>query len=79
MASIDRGELTREQIQKAMACRTADELMKLVKDEGYEITKEEAEAYMAELSDFELDNEALGKVAGGTCITEGTSCWTLST
>ena len=29
------------------------------------MTKEEAEAYMAELSDMELDSEQLRKVAGG--------------
>jgi predicted ribosomally synthesized peptide with nif11-like leader len=52
---------------KAMQCKTADELMTLAKAEGYEITKEEAEAYMAELADVELDGEQLKKVAGGEC------------
>ena len=79
MATIDRNTLTQEQIQKAMACKTVDELMKVAKAEGFDLTQEEAEAYMAELSDFELDEELLKKAAGGTCITEGTSCWTLST
>ena len=79
MATIDRNTLTQEQIQKAMACKTVDELMKVAKAEGFDLTQEEAEAYMAELSDFELDEETLRKAAGGTCITEGTSCWTLST
>jgi ribosomal protein L12E/L44/L45/RPP1/RPP2 len=62
-----------------MACKSVDELMKVAKAEGFDLTQEEAEAYMAELSDFELDEELLKKAAGGTCITEGTSCWTLST
>ena len=65
MAKINVNELTKEQIEKAMACETADELMKLAKDEGYEMTKDEAEAYMAELADFEMDDEQLKKVAGG--------------
>ena len=45
--SINKDELTKEQIQKAMACETAEELMALAKAEGIELTKEEAEAYIA--------------------------------
>ena len=80
---INKNELTKEQIAKAMscetveelmelakACETVEELMELAKAEGIELTKEEAEAYLTELSDFELDSEALTKVAGGGCYTE---------
>ena len=67
MTSIDKNALTKEQIEKAMACQTADELMELAKTEGFDITKDEAEAYMAELADVELDDEALSKAAGGGC------------
>ena len=64
--SINVNELTKEQIAKAMSCETADELMELAKAEGIELTKEEAEAYMAEMEDIEqLDEETLAKVAGG--------------
>jgi predicted ribosomally synthesized peptide with nif11-like leader len=76
---INKNELTKEMIEKAMQCQTAEELLALAKSEGFEITKDEAEAYFAELADVELDEKALRNVAGGTCITEGTSCWTLST
>ena len=69
MAKINKNELTKEQIEKAMACKTADELMKLAKAEGYELTKDEAEAYMAEFADVELDDETLKKAAGGDCYT----------
>ena len=65
MVKINMNELTKEQIQKVMACETAEELMAAAKVEGYELTKDEAEAYLTELSDFELDSEALTKVAGG--------------
>ena len=65
--SINKKELTKEQIMKAMQCRTADELMKLAKAEGFDITREEAEAYMAELADVELDEAQLQKAAGGGC------------
>ena len=62
---INKKELTKEQIVKAVQCKTADELLELAKAEGYDITKEEAEAYFAEISDMELDSEKLNKIAGG--------------
>ena len=65
--AINKKEITNEQLMKAMECKTADELMALAKAEGFDITKEEADAYMAELADVELDSEALQKVAGGGC------------
>ena len=64
---INKNELTKEMIAKAMQCKTVDELMALAKAEGFEITKDEAEAYMTELSDFELDDVALKNIAGGEC------------
>ena len=70
MGKIKINELTKEQIAKAMTCETIEELMDMAKSEGIELTKDEAEAYLTELSDFELDSEALTKVAGGGCYTE---------
>ena len=67
---INKNELTKEQIQKAMACESVEELMEMAKAEGIEVTKEEAEAYMAELEDYELDEDTLKNVAGG-----GGMCW----
>lgn len=64
-ANINKNDLTKEQVAKAMACKTAEELMALAKSEGMELTKEEAEAYLAELENRELDSKALDKVAGG--------------
>ena len=71
--SINKNELTKEQIQKAMACETAEELMALAKAEGIELTKEEAESYLAELEDFELDGDMLKRVAGGGGYAD--LCW----
>ena len=71
MANINKNELTKEQIQKAMNCETAEELMALAKAEGVELTKDEAEAYMAELADFELDDATLKQAAGGKCGSRG--------
>ena len=63
---INENELTKEMVAKAMKCETAEDLIALAKAEGIDMTKEEAEAYMAELADVELDEEVLQKVAGGT-------------
>jgi predicted ribosomally synthesized peptide with nif11-like leader len=62
---INKNEITKEMIEKAMQCKDADELIALAKAEGIELTKEEAEAYLAELDDFELDDAMLKNVAGG--------------
>ena len=65
---IDKSKLTKEMIEKAMECETADELVALAKTEGMEITKAEAEAYLAEMDNVELDNAVLDKVAGGSRV-----------
>jgi hypothetical protein len=64
---VNKNELTKEQIEKAMQCKTADELMVYARSEGVDITKEEAEAYLAELSEFELKDGEVRRVAGGFC------------
>ena len=69
---INRDEITKEMIEKAMQCQTVDELMALAKAEGVEITKEEADAYMAELTDYELDSGEIKKIAGGVCTIKAT-------
>ena len=70
MAKINRNELSEDVISKAMACKTADELLELAKAEGIELTKDEAEAYLVETEDVELSDEELQQVAGGF------NCWT---
>ena len=62
---IDKNEITKEMIAKALQCETPDELIALAKAGGYEVTEEDAEAYLKELEDFELDSDVLQKVAGG--------------
>ena len=64
---INKNELTNEMIAKAMKCKDAEDLMALAKSEGIDLTKEEAEAYLAEMDDVELDNSQLKSVAGGGC------------
>ena len=62
---IDKSKLTKEMLEKAMQCKTAEELIALATTEGIELTKAEAEAYLDELGNMELDDKALDKVAGG--------------
>ena len=62
---INKNEITKEMLAKAMQCEGVDDLMDLAKANGFDITKEEAEAYLAELDDQELDSEVLKSVAGG--------------
>ena len=64
---INKNEITKEQIAKAMQCKTAEDLIEYARTEGVELTKAEAEAYMTELTDVELDEAALKKIAGGDC------------
>ena len=47
--SINKNEITKEMVAKAMQCKNADELIALAKTGGFELTREEAEAFMAEL------------------------------
>ena len=65
---INKNELTKEMLAKAIQCKTTDELIALAKTGGYEITEEDAEAYLKELEDYELDEEILQKVAGGALL-----------
>ena len=62
---INEKEITKEMIVKAMACETPEELREYAKSEGVEISKEESEAYLAELQDLELDDAMLENAAGG--------------
>ena len=62
---IDKKKLTKEMLEKAANCNSADELIALAKKSGIEITKAEAEAYLDELQNVELDEKTLDEVAGG--------------
>ena len=64
---INKNEITKEMLEKAMQCKTAEDLIALAKSEGIEITEAEAEAYLAELSECELQDGDLKYVAGGLC------------
>ena len=62
---IDKSKITKDMLEKAAQCETAEQLIALAKESGVELTKTEAEAYMAELENCELGADDLDKVAGG--------------
>ena len=58
---------TPEQITKAKAAKSAEELIALAKENGMELSEEEAAKYFAKLNkDGELANEELDNVVGGS-------------
>ena len=61
--------LTPELIAKAKATKSADELFNLAKENGIEITEEEAKTYFAQLnaSDAISDDELDAVAGGGSC------------
>ena len=62
---ISKNEITKEMLEKAMQCNTAEDLIAYAKAEGVDLTKEEAEAYFEELLECELQDGDLRHIAGG--------------
>ena len=62
-----KANLSEELIAKAMQCETPEQLIELAKSEGIDLTLDEAQAYLAEMDDIELDSKQLKAVAGGWC------------
>ena len=50
-------KFTKEQIRKAMNCKTVDELLAYAKSEGVELSCEQAEEYIAQLGKRKLTDE----------------------
>ena len=65
LTAEQKANLSQELIAKALDCETPEQLIELAKSEGIDLTKEEAEAYLDELDDIELDRQQLKQVAGG--------------
>ncbi len=58
-------EITKELLEAAQKCKNAQELIKLAEENGVELSVEEAEAFLDELTDTELDAEELDQAAAG--------------
>jgi ribosomal protein L12E/L44/L45/RPP1/RPP2 len=75
MNKLDLNSLTKKQIAMAAKCKTPEELIELAKKAGIELTTEQAQAYIEELENVELDEAVLDKVAGGNCYSDLTGPW----
>ena len=62
---INPNEISKELLAKAQACETPEALLALAKENGYDLTKEQAEAFLAEGGTVDLSDEDMAKVAGG--------------
>lgn len=61
--------LNNEVLEKAKQADTAEELMAVAKENGVELTEEEAKSYFEQLHrSGELSDEELDNVAGGACV-----------
>ena len=65
---IDPKLMTKEMLEKAMACETPEELVALAKEKGIELTAEEAKDYIKQIEgiDVELSDDQMNAVAGGS-------------
>ncbi len=61
-------ETSKELLEQAKKASSAEELLAFAKENGVELTKEEADAYFAQINKSgELSDEELDNVAGGGC------------
>ena len=63
---------TQEQIKKAAACKSVEELLELAKAEGIQMDRASAEKIFAQLKEGEVSPEDLDKISGAFC--EGNVC-----
>ena len=64
---IDPKLMTKEMLAKAKACETPEDLMALARENGAELSMEQAKKFLAELEnhDMDLSDVDMEKVAGG--------------
>ncbi len=62
---INGNEIPKEVMAKALTCDTPEDLVKLAKDNGLELTTEQAKAFLDEMGEVDLTSDQLQKVAGG--------------
>lgn len=69
MSNIDPKLLTKENLAKAAACKTPEDIIALAKENGIELSVEEAKKYLEKVGNFDaaISDEDLEKVAGGRC------------
>ena len=64
-------KLTQEIIEKAKAAESAEELLSIAKENGIDMTADEAKTYFEQINANSLDDDLLEGVAGGWIIFNG--------
>ncbi len=62
---IDGKEISKELMAKTLTCDSPEELVKLAKESGLELTTEQAKTFLEEMDEMDLTKEQLQQVAGG--------------
>ena len=65
-------KLPLELIKKARSAKSAEELLLLAKENGIEMTADEAQTYFEQINANKLDDDLLEGVSGGWVIVEDT-------
>ncbi len=64
-------KFTSELLEKAKLAKSAEELIALAKENGTELTEEEANTYFAKLNkNGEISDDELDSVSGGGCVND---------
>ena len=71
---FDGKEFSRKLIARAMQCETIEELIVLAKENGAELTEEQAQAYLDEFEDFDLDSKNSNGLSVLTCYGDCDHC-----
>ena len=66
-ANFDIKDFTPEQLNAALACKTTEELIAFARENGIELTEEQAKKYLEQMTETEvsLSDEEMKKIAGG--------------
>lgn len=69
-------KVSKEVFSRALECKTVEDLLALCEKEGLQISQEDAEKFIAQAGDQELDLNTVNDVAGGFCVgaVSGTFC-----
>lgn len=65
MPTIKGKEISQQAITEALRCDTVDALLEVAEKHGIDLTREEAEVFLEEMDDIDLDHKVLAMVAGG--------------
>ena len=60
--------IAQDQIKKAAACKSVEDLLELAKAEKVRMSKGDAEEIFAQLQEGEVSPEDLDKISGAACI-----------